>query len=79
MYQSALEYWFSLELARTSSSGEGAGAARERALNAMMVEMKEVVNCILMVKVQEITESDRRTKFWWIEDGMIGCCCCCRS
>ena len=47
-YQLGLEYWFSLELARTWSSGAGAGAARVTALNAMMAEMMEVVNCILI-------------------------------
>jgi hypothetical protein len=50
IYQLGLEYWFSLELARTWSSGAGAGAARERALNAIMAEMRELVNCILIVE-----------------------------
>jgi hypothetical protein len=51
MYQLGLEYWLSSDLARTWSSGAGAGAARERALNAIMVEMRELVNCILIVEV----------------------------
>jgi hypothetical protein len=51
MYQLGLEYWLSLELVRTWSSGAGAGAARERALNAIMAEMRELVNCILIVEV----------------------------
>ena len=55
-YQFGFEYWFSLELARTWSSG--AGAARETALNATMAEMREVVNCIFIEFVMG--------EVWWM-------------
>jgi hypothetical protein len=51
IHQFGLEYWLSLELARTCSSGTGsaAGAAREREVKATMAEMRVLVNCILNV------------------------------
>jgi hypothetical protein len=49
MYQQGLEYWLSLELACTWSSGAGAEASKLRQLNIKMAEMIEPVNCILVV------------------------------